>query len=103
MDTGLDQPLTADLFRPHVGKAFRVKDGRHALTLSQVDVHPRQAAQAKVMEREPFTLILAGPPGEVLREGLHTLEIDGGPIVQLYVIPVQTFAADRQDYQVAFN
>jgi Domain of unknown function (DUF6916) len=68
-----------------------------------VDMYPLQEAQAKVMHRQPFTLILAGPPGDVLREGFHTLEIDGGSAFDLYVIPVQTFAADRQDYQVVFN
>jgi hypothetical protein len=99
----MHQPLTADLFLPHVGKVFRVRGSRHALTLSQVDLHPRQEAQAKVMERQPYTLILDGPPGDVLAEGLYTFEIDGGPALELYVIPVQTFAADRQEYQIAFN
>ena len=99
----MDRPLTADLFLPHVGKPFRVKGGRHALILSLVDVQPRQEAQAKVMERQPYTLILNGPPGDVLAEGLYTFEIDGGPAFELYVIPVQTFATDRQEYQIAFN
>jgi hypothetical protein len=103
MEIDMDQPLTADLFVPHVGKLFRVKDGRHVLTLSKVDMFPLQEAQAKVTLRQPFTLILGGPPGDVLREGLHTLETDGGLAFQLYVIPVRTFAADRQDYQVVFN
>jgi hypothetical protein len=99
----MDEPLTAELFLPHVGKVLRVTGGRHALTLSNVEVHPRQGAQAKVMPRQPFTLILVGPPGDVLCEGLYGLEIDGGPTFQLYVMPIQTFAADRQDYQVAVN
>jgi hypothetical protein len=38
-----------------------------------------------------------------LREGLYVLEVEGGPAFQLYVIPVQTLARDRQDYQVVFN
>lgn len=99
----MDQPLTADLFLPHVGKVLRVKGGRHALTLSQVEVHPRQDEQAKLMPRQPFTLILAGPRGDVLRAGLYEIEIEGGPTFQLHVMPIQTFAADRQEYQVAVN
>jgi hypothetical protein len=97
----MDEPLSAELFLPHAGKVLRVKGGRHALTLSHVEMHPRQEAQA--MPRQPFTLILVGPPGDVLREGLYSLELDGGPTFELYVMPIQTFAADRQEYQVAVN
>jgi Domain of unknown function (DUF6916) len=99
----MDQPLTADQFLPHVGQVFRVKGGRHALTLSRVDVHALDERQAKVVPRPPFTVIFAGPPGDLLREGLHVLERDGGPAFELYVMPIQTFALDRQDYQAAFN
>jgi hypothetical protein len=99
----MDQPLTADQFLPHVGEVFRVKGGRHALTLSNVDVLPLDERQAKVLPRQPFTVIFAGPPGDVLREGLHVLERDGGPAFELYLMPIQTFALDRQDYQAAFN
>jgi hypothetical protein len=53
--------------------------------------------------RQSFTLIFRGPLGDVLREGLYTLEAEGGSAFQLYVIPVQTFARDRQDYQVIVN
>jgi uncharacterized protein DUF6916 len=99
----MDPTLTADQFLPHVGEVFRVKGGRHALTLSRVDVHRQDERQAKVVPRPPFTVIFAGPPGDLLREGLHVLERDGGPAFELYVMPIQTFARDRQDYQAAFN
>jgi hypothetical protein len=99
----MDQPLTADHFLPHVGQVFRVKGGRHALTLSQVDVLRLNERQAKLVPRQPFTVIFAGPPGDVLREGLHVIERDGGPAFELYLMPVQTLARDRQDYQAAFN
>jgi hypothetical protein len=95
--------LRPETFLPHVDKAFRVKGGRHVLTLIRVDVPRLDAQEAARVPRQPFTLIFRGPPGDVLREGLHSLEIEGGPTVELYVIPVQTFARDRQDYQAAFN
>jgi hypothetical protein len=95
--------LTPETFLPHVDKAFRVKGGRHVLTLIRVDVPRLDAQEAARVPRQPFTLIFRGPPGDVLREGLHSLEIEGGPTIELYVIPVQTFARDRQDYQAAFN
>jgi hypothetical protein len=99
----MDQPLTPDQFLPHVGQVFRVKGGRHALTLSRVDVLRVDGRQAKLLPRQPFTVIFAGPPGDVLREGLHVIEREGGPAFELYVMPIQTFALDRQDYQAAFN
>jgi hypothetical protein len=48
-------------------------------------------------------LIFRGPAGDLLREGLYVLEVEGGPSFELYVIPVHTPARDRQDYQAAFN
>ena len=99
----MDQPLTPDQFLPHVGQIFRVKGGRHALTLSRVEVHPLDDQEAKRVPRAPFTVIFAGPPGDVLREGFHVLEREGGPAFELYVMPIQTFELGRQDYQAAFN
>jgi uncharacterized protein DUF6916 len=99
----MDQPLTADHFLPHVGQVFRVKGGRHALTLSGVEVLPLAERQAKALPRQQFTVIFAGPHGDVLREGLHVLECGGGPAFELYLMPIQTFARDRQDYQAVFN
>jgi hypothetical protein len=99
----MTEPLTLETFLPHVNKVFRVQDGRHALTLSRVDVRRMEEWEAALLRHQAFTLIFGGPPGDVLREGLYVLEVEGGPAFQLYVIPVQTFARDRQDYQVVFN
>jgi hypothetical protein len=95
--------LTPETFLPHVDKAFRVKGGRHVLTLTQVDIPRLETEEAGRVPRQPFSLIFRGPAGDVLREGAHSFEIDNGPTVELYVIPVQTFARDRQDYQAVFN
>ena len=93
--------LSADDFLPHVDKLFRVRDGRHVLKLVSVDLPPPNVA--KGAPRPPFNLIFSGPPGDVLREGMYTLEVEDGPSFALYVIPVQTFERNRQDYQSAFN
>jgi hypothetical protein len=98
--TGL---LTAERFRPHVGKVFRVRGGEHAFTLDEVQMYPLSQAQAKVLSREPFTLIFTGPPGNVLPEGMYTFDVDGGPSFELYVMPIHTPAPNRQNYQAAFN
>jgi hypothetical protein len=96
----MDEPIapTPEAFLPHVEKKFHVQGGRHILKLYRVDTPPQGHAP-----RQPFTLLFSGPPGDVLRQGLYTLEVEGGPAFQLYVIPVQTFARDRQDYQAVFN
>jgi hypothetical protein len=95
----MTEQLTPESFLPHVDKTFRVKGGRHALKLDRVEVPSNIAG----FSRQPFNLIFSGPPGDVLREGMYTLDVDGGPSFDLYVIPIQTPALGRQDYQAVFN
>lgn len=72
------------------------------LTLVSVDAGAPPGAQAGT-PREPFSLILRGPPGDVLPEGLYNVSVADGPDFELYINPIHTAARDRQDYQVAFN
>ena len=97
------EPLNPEHFLPHVNKVFRVNGGRHALTLTRVDMRRLQEWEAKIVPRRPFNLIFRGPPGDVLREGMYTLDIDGGPSFDLYVMPVFTPMRGHQDYQSSFN
>jgi hypothetical protein len=90
--------LTPEHFLPHVEKVFRVKGGRHALTLAQVEV-----SGVKGGERQSFNLIFSGPPGDVLAEGMYMLEVADGPQFELYVMPIYTPEPGRQNYQSAFN
>jgi hypothetical protein len=99
----MSEQLTPEHFILHLHRVFRVTGGQQALTLEQLDVLPLGAAQAQVSGRVPFTLIFSGPPGDVLPEGLHTLEAENGATFLLYVIPIQTPSRERQDYQVVFN
>jgi hypothetical protein len=95
------EQLTSEHFLPHVDKTFRVAGGRHALTLTTVDTS--RMAGWEAAPRPPFNLIFRGPPGDVLAEGLHTLEVEGGPSFRLYVMPIHTPDRTRQDYQSVFN
>jgi hypothetical protein len=95
--------LTADMFQPHVSKLFRVKGGRHALTLNQVELHKTERSELDAFGRQSFTLLFSGPPGDVLPQGLYAFEVDGGPTFQLHVMPIRTLVRDRQDYQAVFN
>jgi hypothetical protein len=90
-------------FRPHVGKSFRVRGGRHDLTLADVSVPVVSEAELRVRRRRPFTLIFKGPVADVLREGVYTFEIEGGSAFEFYIMPIHTLARDRQNYQAAFN
>jgi uncharacterized protein DUF6916 len=91
--------LTPDHFSPYVERNFRIRGGRHVLSLARMDI----GREEKGWPRQPFNLIFHGPAGDVLAEGLYTAEVDDGPAFELYLIPIHTPARDRQDYQSAFN
>jgi hypothetical protein len=99
----MTEQLTPEHFRPHVTKLFRVQGGRHGLTLAEVDARVLSEAEREMFPRQPFSLIFRGPPADLLPEGVHTLEVDGGGSFTIYVMPIHTPARDRQDYQAVFN
>lgn len=96
----IDQ-LTAEDFAPFVGKAFRPVGSDLALTLVTLD--RRERAGWEGAARQPFSLILRGPPAPILPEGHHPIAIDGGVATPLYVIPIFTAARGHQDYQIVFD
>ena len=98
----MSDQLTADDFLPHVNKTFRIRGGQHAFTLARVEGAGGAPALPPGI-RPPFNLIFSGPPGDVLREGSYTVDVENGPHFDLYIIPIHTPARDRQDYQAAFN
>jgi hypothetical protein len=93
--------LTASDFAPHIGKTVTPAGQHRMLTLISVDTV--KGAAWPGMTREPFILILSGPPGDVLPEGMYDAAIADGPTFGLYIMPIHTAARDRQDYQVVFN
>ena len=97
------ETLTPEHFLPHVNKVFRVRGGRHALTLTRVEMRPLADWEAKIVPRQPFNLIFSGPAGDVLRAGLYAVEVEDGPTFDLYVMPVFTPKPGHQDYQSSFN
>jgi hypothetical protein len=90
--------MTAETFQPLLGRTFTVRGGRHAVELAEVEVGAAQLG----WDLRPFTRILRGAPGEVLAEGQHVLDTEGGDGFALYLIPIHTPARDRQDYQAVF-
>ncbi len=96
----MDDAISADTFRPLVGRPASLSNG-HQLTLVAVDV-PRSPSAAS-SPGSGFTLILRGAASPVAPEGMHTLTFEDGASFELYVIPVHTPSRDRQDYQIVFN
>ncbi len=95
----MSRDLTVADFDGRVGKAVTPKGQHRVLTLADVQRLPRWDG----MPREPFLLILHGPPGDVLPEGKYDVELEEGQEFTLYIVPIHTVALERQDYQVAFN
>jgi hypothetical protein len=93
---------TADSFAPHVGASFQVEGGRHVLSLSEVELLPREPGHGRP-DFQPFVLIFSGPPGDVLAEGMRTMTVQDGTAYDLYLIPIHTPEPGRQNYQALFN
>jgi hypothetical protein len=93
--------LTAADFAAHVGMAFTPRGQHRVLTLASIDT-PKWPGWED-LPRLPFTLILHGPPDDLLPEGLYDVAVENGPEFALHIVPIHTAARDRQDYQVAFN
>nr|WP_294510992.1 hypothetical protein [uncultured Rhodopila sp.] len=88
-------------FLPYAGRTFCFSGQTVTLVLAEIKAMPRAAIPGA--ERIPFSLIFHGSAGDVLPEGLYAAAIEAGPKVDLYIMPVHTRAAGRQEYQAVFN
>ena len=97
----MSAPLTHENFQPHLNREFRFAGRSQVLRLTQIDVsdHPPMPG----LDYNAFTLIFAGPRGDVLPEGFYAAEAEGGARFDLYISPIHTPAPDRQEYQAIFN
>ena len=93
--------LTAEDFESYVGQAFVPQGQDRALTLVSVTRYPGFGHDSAV--RDPFALILRGPPGNTLPEGMYGAVAEDGRVFPLYIIPIHTAARTWQDYQAMFN
>ncbi len=95
------EALRHEDFAPHVDRLFRFAGWHGTLRLARIE-YPRHAGGAHP-SRPPFTLIFHGPRDDILPEGLYTATVDEGPHFEVYIMPIHTPAADRQEYQALFN
>ncbi|MEJ1970319.1 MAG: hypothetical protein WDN03_17080 [Rhizomicrobium sp.] len=98
----MEDTFTAEHFRPHIGKLVRFAAIRDPLTIDSVE---GGGEPPKGWPRAPFVVIFRGPPGRdaLVPEGAYDCEIEGGPTLNIYVMPIHTPAPGRQDYQAAFS
>ncbi len=92
--------LCAEDFAPFVGKTFRADGHAQALTLVTLET-PDVAGWPTA--RKPFSLILRGPHGDVVPEGLYRFTADNQRTFELYMNPIRTVSREYQEYQIAFN
>ena len=97
----MSDQLVADDFTPFVGKVFAAAGHPQALVLVNIDT--RIPPGWENAPRKPFSLLLRGPFGQVVPEGMHRFTADGARDFELYLVPVQTPSRDYQDYQIVFN
>jgi len=97
----MSAPLTHEDFQSHVGGEFRFDGQPQVLRLSRIDIkdHPPLPG----MDYKAFTLVFAGPRGNVLPEGFYAAEAEGGARFEFYILPIHTPTPDRQEYQAVFN
>src|SRR5262245_53106665 len=101
--TDMNDPHTLEHILAHVNKTCLVKGRAHAPTPERVERRRVEDRDNGEGLRQPYNPVFHGPTGNVLREGLYTLEDEDGPEFELYVIPIHTPVRDRQNYQAAFN
>lgn len=99
----LVQRVEPEVILPHVKKAVRIEGFPHALTIEEVIMRQQGETEIEMKLPRPFTVIFRGPPGDVLVEGAHALDIEDGPTVVMHVMPIHTPQRDRQLYQSVFN
>jgi hypothetical protein len=97
----MSEPLTHELFRPHLGHRFRFGGRSELLKLEKIDV--KEQPPLPGLTYKAFTLIFTGPREQVLPEGFYAAEAEGGTRFDFYIMPIHTPARDRQDYQAIFN
>lgn len=88
------ETLRHEDFVPHVNKQFRFAGWHGALVLARI---------LSTGSPRPFTLLFQGPAGDILPEGLYTTTVDDTQRFELYIMPIHTPEAGRQDYQAVFN
>jgi hypothetical protein len=95
--------LTLDRFAPRIGERFTLTAGEQItlpVTLSEAEALPESPFAP---EREPFSLLLAGEPGDpILAQGTLRLEHPELGAYELFVVPLQP-AGDSARYQIVFS
>lgn len=96
-------------FAGQLQTTFRVTDapaGDLELKLieaSRAQTSARQPATAPDAQYEKFSLIFSGPKAQVLAQQIYRFEHPQIGWFAMFIVPIVTEAADRQNYQAIFN
>lgn len=95
--------LTLDLFRPLVGRSFRLsnEDGVE-LRLSAAEPLPAPKYATAVPLRASFELIFLGPKTPLLPQMIHRMETEGVDPLEIFIVPIGPIE-DAMGYQAIFN
>jgi hypothetical protein len=95
--------LTAETFRPHVGKIFRVivdEQWEMQARLTAVDTWDEPSAQG--WPRAPFRLLFHAPGDASIPQRMYRLEADGLDPLHLFLVPLGP-DADGMRYEAVFT
>ena len=87
-------------FSPYVEAVFRFDGWPETLHLAVVEVASRLNPGS---DRPSFTLVFRGKRNPVMPEGMRRATAPDGRAFDIYLMPIHTPSADRQDYQAVFN
>ncbi|MGH6870177.1 MAG: DUF6916 family protein [Rhizomicrobium sp.] len=96
----MDMLKTAD-FAPLAGKPAHLKGTPFTLTLDRVE--GGDGPPPPGYQRAPFIVIFRGAKGEVVPNGMYDCVFEGGPVINLHLMPIHTASPDRQEYQSVFS
>ena len=97
----MNEPITIEVFSPHVGQ--RVSFAGHPVALLLAAADPKPRATMPGADRVAFALLFHGPRDDILPAGLYRAILQDGPEIEFYLQPIHTMAQDRQEYQAVFN
>jgi hypothetical protein len=82
------QNVTADTFRPHQGRLFRViVDDRWEMQARLTAVEVSMEPSAQGWARVPFTLVFHGPAESSLPQRIYRLEAEGLEPLDVFLVP----------------
>ena len=96
--------ITADSFRPHVGKTFNfiINESQPPVELELFELEEKRFKPSPNSFREPFSIFFRGPAGFYQPQGIKRIEHPEMGRLEIFLVPLQP---DEKGsiYQAVFN